>query len=193
MWRACGTPFTRWCAGAAYGRGAMDTKGALAAFMAACADAGRLGLRGDVILTAVVDEEYASAGTEAVVKRVEGRRGDCRRADRPGDRDRAQGLCVVRDRDTRRGGPRVAARPGRGRHLQDGEGPGGDRGGGDAADEVPAASTLGPGSMHASLIQGGQELSSYPALCRSGIERRTLPGEDLDVNRGRPSGKYWRG
>jgi acetylornithine deacetylase/succinyl-diaminopimelate desuccinylase-like protein len=36
---------------------------------------------------------------------------------------------------------------------------------------------LGHGSLHASLIRGGQELSSYPAECRLQIERRTLPGE----------------
>ncbi len=57
--------------GKLYGRGAMDTKGALAAFMCAAADAAaaaRRKLRGDVLLTAVVDEEYASIGTEAVVR-----------------------------------------------------------------------------------------------------------------------------
>jgi acetylornithine deacetylase len=32
-------------------------------------------------------------------------------------------------------------------------------------------------SMHASLIKGGEELSSYPALCTISVERRTLPGE----------------
>ena len=36
---------------------------------------------------------------------------------------------------------------------------------------------LGPGSVHASLIQGGQELSSYPESCRLRVERRTIPGE----------------
>jgi acetylornithine deacetylase len=36
---------------------------------------------------------------------------------------------------------------------------------------------LGHGSLHASLIRGGQELSSYPAQCRLQLERRTLPGE----------------
>ena len=36
---------------------------------------------------------------------------------------------------------------------------------------------LGRGSVHASTIQGGEELSSYPARCTVGIERRTLPGE----------------
>src|SRR5262249_43307098 len=36
----------------------------------------------------------------------------------------------------------------------------------------------GHGSLHASLISGGQELSSYPATCTLQLERRTLPGED---------------
>ena len=36
---------------------------------------------------------------------------------------------------------------------------------------------LGRGSVHASVIAGGEELSSYPARCVVGIERRTLPGE----------------
>jgi len=36
---------------------------------------------------------------------------------------------------------------------------------------------LGRGSVHASTIQGGTELSTYPARCVLGLERRTLPGE----------------
>ncbi|MBO0791907.1 MAG: M20/M25/M40 family metallo-hydrolase, partial [Ktedonobacteraceae bacterium] len=46
-----------------YGRGAYDMKGGLAAIMVAVAEARKLSLRGDVILTAVADEEYASLGT----------------------------------------------------------------------------------------------------------------------------------
>ena len=38
---------------------------------------------------------------------------------------------------------------------------------------------LGHGSLHASRISGGQELSSYPASCTLQLERRTLPGEDI--------------
>jgi acetylornithine deacetylase len=38
---------------------------------------------------------------------------------------------------------------------------------------------LGHGSLHASLISGGHELSSYPAICTLQLERRTLPGEDI--------------
>jgi acetylornithine deacetylase len=41
----------------------------------------------------------------------------------------------------------------------------------------PTHPLLGSGSLHASLINGGQELSSYPERCLLSVERRTLPGE----------------
>lgn len=42
----------------------------------------------------------------------------------------------------------------------------------------PGHPLLGHGSVHASLISGGQELSSYPGSCKLSVERRLLPGED---------------
>jgi len=39
---------------------------------------------------------------------------------------------------------------------------------------------VGRGSVHASVIEGGSELSSYPASCVLGLERRTLPGEGAE-------------
>jgi acetylornithine deacetylase len=42
---------------------------------------------------------------------------------------------------------------------------------------------LGTGSVHASLIEGGQEYSSYPASCRLVGERRTIPGETDELVR----------
>jgi acetylornithine deacetylase len=41
----------------------------------------------------------------------------------------------------------------------------------------PRHAFLGTGSVHASLIEGGQEYSSYPAGCLLRGERRTIPGE----------------
>ena len=41
----------------------------------------------------------------------------------------------------------------------------------------PAHPLLGPPSLHASLIQGGKELSTYPERCVLDIERRTVEGE----------------
>jgi acetylornithine deacetylase len=43
----------------------------------------------------------------------------------------------------------------------------------------PGHPLLGPSSIHASLIRGGQELSTYPARCLLSIERRTIPGETM--------------
>ncbi len=56
--------------GRVYGRGAQDMKGSLAAMIAAAkaiVDAG-ITLRGDLLITAVADEEHSSTGTEALVK-----------------------------------------------------------------------------------------------------------------------------
>jgi len=40
---------------------------------------------------------------------------------------------------------------------------------------------IGTGSLHASLIEGGRELSSYPDRCVLSIERRTIAGESDDA------------
>ena len=40
---------------------------------------------------------------------------------------------------------------------------------------------LGPGNLHASLITGGTEESTIPDRCVFTVERRTLPGETLDL------------
>jgi len=41
----------------------------------------------------------------------------------------------------------------------------------------PPHPLMGAGSLHASLIEGGHELSSYPDRATLQMERRTLPGE----------------
>ena len=41
----------------------------------------------------------------------------------------------------------------------------------------PVHPLLWSGSLHASLIKGGRELSSYPDQCVLSVERRTIPGE----------------
>ena len=45
----------------------------------------------------------------------------------------------------------------------------------------PTHPYLGSGSVHASLIEGGQEFSSYPARCVLQAERRTIPGETAEL------------
>ena len=51
----------------------------------------------------------------------------------------------------------------------------------------PAHALLGTGSLHASLIQGGREWSSYPDRCVLKYERRTVPGESDGVVEGEMS------
>jgi acetylornithine deacetylase len=167
-------------AGRMRGRGAMDTKGALAAFMCAAADARELRLRGDVILTAVSDEEFASAGTEAVAR---GWRAEAAIVGEP------TGLDVVIAHKgfvwlqvETRGVAAHGSLPGVGVDAIAKMG-GVLRALDDLADRLAAGRAhpiLGPGSVHASLVTGGQELSSYPGSCTLGIERRTIPGETPD-------------
>ncbi|HEY1348573.1 MAG TPA: M20/M25/M40 family metallo-hydrolase [Ktedonobacteraceae bacterium] len=164
-----------------YGRGAYDMKGGLASIMAAGAAASRSRLRGDVIVAAVIDEEYASLGTAALVNNV---RAAAAIVTEPTDLD----MCVahkgfawfaVETAGIAAHGSLpdlgVDAIVKMGRVLVEVE----------ALDArlraAPRHRLLGTGSLHASLIAGGQELSSYPRLCRLQIERRTIPGETLTV------------
>lgn len=160
-----------------YGRGAYDMKGGLAACMSAVAAAGQHHLRGDVIFTAVVDEEYAGLGTMSVAQNLHadgaivaeftelqlilahkgfvwlevetvGRAAHGSRPDLGVDAIAKMGKVLV---------------------------------GVESLDQElrshPTHPRLGSGSLHASLIKGGQELSSYPEHCVVSVERRTLPGE----------------
>ena len=43
----------------------------------------------------------------------------------------------------------------------------------------PTHPLLGRGSLHASKIEGGVGMSTYPELCKLAIERRTIPGEQV--------------
>ena len=160
-WSGRSTP--RVDGGRLFGRGAYDMKGGLAAAMLAGAEAAHAGLRGDVVVAAVVDEELARVGTEALLGRVARRCGDRLRADRAARRGRPPRVRRLRDRDARRRRARLAARPRRRRDREDGP----------VLVELaelderlqPARPhpLVGTGSLHASLIEGGQELSSYPA------------------------------
>ena len=163
--------------GRLYGRGAYDMKGAVAAIMLAAAQA--TSLRGDVIVTAVADEELASIGTETVLAHVH-----------------ADAAIVVEPTELRLA---VAHRGFVGFELETaGVAAHGSRPdlGVDAIVKMgPVLSALeeldgrlqagprhplvGPGSLHASLIEGGQEFSSYPARCVLTGERRTIPGETV--------------
>jgi acetylornithine deacetylase len=170
--------------GRLFGRGSYDMKGALAATMVAAKRALALGLRGDVVVTAVVDEEVGSIGTEALVRHV---RADGAIVAEPTE----ERLCVahkgfVAFELMTEGRAAHGSRPDlgidaiakMGRILVGIEEL--DR---SLADRPPHP-LVGRASVHASLIEGGQEYSSYPAECRVKGERRTVPGETVhDVER----------
>jgi acetylornithine deacetylase len=163
--------------GRLYGRGAYDMKGSLAAIASAGAECARRGLRGDVVVAAVVDEEAASIGTEALLERW---RADAAIVAEPTD----ERLCIAHrgwlafDIETH-GRAAHGSRPDLGVDAIAKMGPvlveieALDR----SLQGRPAHPLLGTGSVHASLIAGGQEYSSYPASCVLSGERRTIPGE----------------
>ncbi|UBV44668.1 ArgE/DapE family deacylase (plasmid) [Deinococcus taeanensis] len=159
------------------GRGAYDMKSGLAACLMALLDAKATPLRGDVILTAVADEEHASLGMQSVLRRVTA---DAAIVTEPTELC----VCVAHKGFTwheiiTHGRAAHGSRPDLGvdaiAHM--GRVLGKLEGLGQALTARPAHPLLGHGSLHASLITGGQELSSYPERCTLQVERRTLPGE----------------
>lgn len=173
-------PFTpRVRDGKMYGRGALDIKSGVAAMCAAAVEIVREGARlaRPVIIAGVVDEECNSIGTEALLRR---HTAEAAIVLEPTDLKlvvahkgyawfeiathgrAAHGSLPAEGRDAIRMMGRVLV----------------------ALDELETRlasraphARLGKASLHASLIEGGQELSSYPAECRLQLERRMLPGE----------------
>lgn len=165
--------------GRLYGRGAQDMKGGIAAMVGAArvlATSGGLAA-GRLIVTGVVDEEYASVGAEALVAEWHA---DAAVVTEPTDlaigighkgfawvevetRGRAAHGSRPRDgRDAIIDMGRVLARlEPLDRSLQ----------------SRPAHPLLGTASLHASTIEGGRELSVYPDRCVLRLERRTLADE----------------
>ncbi|KAJ3523445.1 hypothetical protein NM208_g12447 [Fusarium decemcellulare] len=168
--------------GKLYGRGSADMKSGVAAAMVALAKAKKLNLRGDVIFTGVADEEDKSIGTEDILRA--GWRADAAVVSEPTNHEIAhahKGFCnlEVQVHGLAAHGSRsdlgidaivnagyFLAEVGRyAKWLQEG----------------PADPTLGTGTIHASIISGGEESSSYPALCKIILERRMIEGETTET------------
>ena len=164
--------------GRLYGRGSTDMKAGVAAMCAAAARAANRDLAGEIVITAVTDEEFESEGTRALLAR--GIRADAaivteptRLAICPAHRGFAWIDVVVHGRAAH--GSRydlgVDAVKGAALVLADL----------DLFEERDLAGRrhplLGHPSLHAATIEGGIGWSTYPDRCLLRIERRTLPGE----------------
>lgn len=166
-----------------YARGAYDMKAGLASALVACRDAVAAGIDGQVVLAAVADEEHASLGVQDVLTRLDAGTIDAAVVTEPTERQVAtahRGFMWTEVTVT--GVAAHGSRP----HL--------------GADAILAAGHhlvafhafdqqlrerphpfLGPGNLHASLITGGTEESTIPDRCVFTVERRTLPGETLEL------------
>jgi acetylornithine deacetylase/succinyl-diaminopimelate desuccinylase-like protein len=159
-----------------YGRGAYDMKAGVAAALVACREAAALGLAGDVVVAAVADEEHASLGVQEALRAV---RVDAAVVTEPTELAVAiahKGFVWAEIEVTGRAAH--GSRPHLGLDAIVKTGPVLTALGGlDATLTRREHPLLGRGSVHASVIEGGEELSSYPGRCVLGLERRTLPGE----------------
>ena len=165
--------------GRLYGRGSADMKGGVAAMCAAAARAAATGdLRSRIIVAAVADEEWASIGTRALVE--QGLRADgaivtepTRLAIMPAHRGFAWMELVVHGRAAHGSRYDIGVDAIRLAALVLAELDRFER------EELVARThpLLGHASLHASLIEGGIGMSTYPDRCAVRIERRTLPGE----------------
>ena len=158
-----------------FGRGTLDMKGGLAAGLAALLVARATPLAGDVMIAAVADEEDASQGTKDVL--AAGWRADAGLVLEPTNLAVAhahKGFVWVEVEVLGRAAH--GSQPAEGvdailnmglllHALRDYQG------------QLPVDPVLGPASLHCGLIQGGEEVSSYPASCTLTLEYRTVPAQ----------------
>lgn len=169
--------------GRLYGRGAQDMKGGLAAIAGAAravASSARL-RRGRLVVAGVIDEEYASVGADALVADW---RADAAVVTEPTGLQLAvahKGFVWIEVETKGRAAHGSRPEDGRdaimrmGRVIAALE---------QLSRELGARSPhplVGTASLHASMIDGGREWSSYPDACRLRLERRTSSGETADT------------
>ncbi len=167
--------------GAMYGRGVMDMKAGLAASLVALTRAKDASLCGDVIFAGVADEENLSLGTEEILRA--GWTADGAFVVEPSLLN-----IIIAHKGFVWFEVDIFGRASHGSQYEIG------------IDAILKAGHflkelddwsreilegngdpfLGTGSIHAGLIQGGEEPSSYPAKCIITIERRTVPGETTE-------------
>ena len=164
--------------GRMYGRGSADMKSGIAAMCLAARQAVDRGIEGEVVIALVIDEEFESLGTRALL--ASGVRADAAIITEP----TRLALCPAH-RGFVWARLDVHGRAAHGSRYDLGI---------DAITNAALIITeldrmqretllqrthplLGRGSLHMSLISGGTGLSTYPDLCSVEIERRTLPGE----------------
>lgn len=161
-----------------YGRGSCDMKAGIAAMSVAAWQAARQGIRGEIIVAAVIDEEFESLGTRAMLER--GTRADVAVVTEP----TRLAICPAH-----RGFVWLeftfVGRAAHGSRYDIGL---------DAIQHAALLLTslerfqatvlptrthplLGRASLHASTIAGGVGWSTYPEACTLRVERRTIPGE----------------
>ena len=170
--------------GRLYGRGSQDMKGGVAAMMEAARRVKDRWTAGRLIVACVCDEEFESIGAQALVTKW---RADAAVVTEPTNLEIAithKGFAWIEM--ATRGRAAHGSRPADGRDaiLRMGRVLARlealDR---DLA-QRDADPLTGPPSLHASIISGGREWSSYPDRCDLKVERRTVTGEtDASVMR----------
>lgn len=171
--------------GRLYGRGAQDMKGGVAAMIDAARVLRERGFqRGRLVVAAVTDEEFASAGADALVKAW---RADAAVVTEPTDLQIGVGHKGFAWFEIEvKGRAAHGSRPKEGRDaiLRMGRVLAGleqlDR----ALQARAPHPLMGAPSLHASIIAGGREWSVYPDRCVLQLERRTIAGETVAAAEG---------
>lgn len=168
--------------GRLYGRGAFDMKASLAACLLTLLDAKRMALAGDVVLTAVADEEEGSIGTQETLEALARAGVEIAAAivTEPSELQiqvAHRGFALMQVQ--LEGKASHTAKPEAGvnalTHL--GRLLGAVEEAGVRVRSGAAHSLLGHGSLLPVLAAGGQELYTTPASATVTLERRTVPGE----------------